>query len=178
MNTSLLKLKTFTFCVLLMGGTNTILVAQDRPIQEIQAAVIYNVIKYIQWSNENDGKDSFVIGVLGDDKLFNALSIYQNKPKGTKKISVSKLASADQATSCDLFFLGQPRLKDFQRAKELTNQRPTLFVTSADTYGQKGSSVNLNAIDNKLIIEINEPSINGSGFKVSGSLLSMAKVIK
>jgi hypothetical protein len=178
MNTSLSKKLGIVLSMVLAGFANTPSVAQDRPIQEVQAAVIYNVIKYIQWANENDGKDSFVIGVLGDDKLYTALSIYQNKPKGTKKISVNKLSSADQATSCDLFFLGQPRLKDFEKAKELTNQRPTLFVTSADTYGQKGSSVNLNAVDNKLVIEINEPSINGSGFRVSGSLMSMAKVIK
>ncbi len=175
---NLQKTKKLFIGLLMAGIICTTSFAQERPLHEVQAAVIYNVIKYIQWSNENDGSGSFVIGVLSDDNLYNALAVYQNKPKGTKKISVSKLANADQAANCDLFFLGQSRLKDFQKAKEIISNRPTLFVTSADSYGQKGSNVNLSTVDNKLVIEINEPAINQSGFKVSGSLLSISKVIK
>lgn len=153
--------------------------AQDRSMHEIQAAIIYNVIKYIQWSNENDGRDSFVIGVYGDDQLYSTLSnAYQSKLKGTKKISVNKLSSADEAPKCDLFFLGQSRLKDFQRAKDLISSKPTLYVTNADSYGKKGANVNLTSDQNKIIIEINEPSINESGFRVAGALLNMARVIK
>jgi hypothetical protein len=174
---SISKILLCSICAIIMQ-VNTA-TAQDRSMHEIQAAIIYNVIKYIQWSNEIDGKASFVFGVFGDDQLYNTLSnAYQSKLKGSKKISVSKLNSADEAPNCDLFFLGQSKLKDFQRAKDLITNKPTLYVTSADTYGKKGANVNLTSEQNKMIIEINEPSIEESGFRVAGALLSMARVIK
>ena len=54
----------------------TLATAQDRPTHEIHAAMLFNFIKYIQWPNEGDPGE-FVVGVIGDDKVYNTL------PSGT-----------------------------------------------------------------------------------------------
>lgn len=179
MQTTKLKLRiTFLFTVVLISMAFQSARAQEKPLYEIQAAIIYNVVKFTQWANESEGKE-FVMGVYGDENLYGALkTAYQNKSKGAKKIVINNLSSLDEVLSCDLFFLGDKKLKDFPKAKELATNKPILCVTGAPSYGKKGSAVNLTTVDNRMVIEINEQTISQGGFKVSGTLLTMAKVIK
>ena len=61
--------------------------AQDRPTHEIHAAMLFNFIKYVQWPNEGEAGE-FVVGVIGDDNVFNTLNQWYNgKAKGSKKRS-------------------------------------------------------------------------------------------
>jgi len=62
----------------------------EKPVHEIHAAMIYNFMKYIQWPD--DGGTEFVVGVLGEDNVYNTLkSFYEGKPKGAKKIFHSEV---------------------------------------------------------------------------------------
>jgi YfiR/HmsC-like len=166
-----------SIAIILFSGVG--LRAQERPIYEIQAAIILNMVKFTQWSNEGDGKDSFVMGVFGDDKLFSTLNTAsKTKLKGTKKIVVNNLQGVDEIQNCDLIFLGDDKLGEFQKAKEITTNKPILCVTGTESYCKKGSAVNLVSVNNKMVIEINESVIAKNGFKISSTLLSMAKIIK
>ena len=70
--------------------------AQERATHEIHAAMLYNFIKYVQWPNEGEGGE-FVVGVLGEDDVFNTLKTwYDGKPKGSKKYVIKKLGAAEQ----------------------------------------------------------------------------------
>ena len=153
--------------------------AQQRSVSDLQAAILLNAIKYIDWP---DGRSSerFVMTISGDDNLYTALEqAVQSKQKDGKKISVSKLdvQKVDVAT-CDLFFLGNDAMTSFEKARDLFKAKPTLLVTSKESYAKKGSALNFVIVGGKMIIEINEPVIKEGGFKVSGALLSMATIIK
>jgi hypothetical protein len=153
--------------------------SQEKPINEVRAAIIYNLMKYIQWANEGNGKESFVIGVYGDEKLYSTLSgAYRNKSKGVKKIIINNITDLDELASCDLFFLGEPKLNEFGKVKEAVASKPILTITGSESYAKKGAGINLVTVDERMVIEVNETVLNQSGFKVSGTLLSMAKIIK
>src|SRR5690242_2463176 len=80
--------------------------AQERPVHEIHAAMLYNFIKYIQWPNETDPGE-FVVGVIGDENVFNTLKAwYDGKPKGSKKYVVKKLDNAQEASDCQVVYVG------------------------------------------------------------------------
>ncbi len=58
---------------------------QESPPHEIHAAMLYNFIKYVQWPNEGEAGE-FVVGVIGDDNVFNTLKQwYDGKPKGVAR---------------------------------------------------------------------------------------------
>ena len=150
---------------------------QERPIHEMHAMMLYNFIKYVQWPNEGSGGD-FVVGVMGEDDVFNTLKTwYDGKPKGSKKYVIKKLASSAEASECAVVYLGKGKNKEFENIKGATSGKPVLTITDSSNLGQKGSCINFKVIDGKLKFELNQGSINSATLKVSGQLTSMAIVI-
>ena len=151
--------------------------AQEKPLHEIHAQMMFNFIKYIQWPNEAEGGE-FVVGVMGEEDVFNTLKAwYDGKPKGAKKYVVKKLSNADEAATCSVVYLGKSKSKEFENIKNASTGKPILTITDSFNLGQKGSCINFKVIDGKLKFELNQAAVAGSSLKVSSALTSMAIVI-
>jgi YfiR/HmsC-like len=151
--------------------------AQEKPTYELHAGMVYNFIKYIQWPNETEGGD-FVVGVMGDENLFELLKTrYDGKPKGSKKYVIRKLTAAGEAADCQVVYLGKAKSKEFENVKNNTTGKPVLTITDGNGLGQKGSCINFKVIEGKLKFELNQATVGSSNLKVSSQLSSMAIVI-
>lgn len=151
--------------------------AQERATHEVHAAMLYNFIKYVQWPNEAEAGD-FVVGVMGEDDVFNTLKTwYDGKPKGSKKYVIKKLASAAEAGNCQVVYLGKGKSKEFDNIKNSVAGKSVLTITDGNGLGQKGSCINFKVVDGKLKFELNQATVNSSNLKVSGQLSSMAIMI-
>ncbi|MEJ7647152.1 MAG: YfiR family protein [Chryseolinea sp.] len=151
--------------------------AQERPTHEIHAAMLYNFIKYVQWPNEGESGD-FVVGVIGDENVFNTLkSWYDGKAKGSKKYVIKKLGSAEEATGCQVVYVGKAKNRDFDVIKSSVTGKSILTITDGNGMGLKGSCINFKVIDGKLKFELNQATVTGSNLKVSSQLSSMAILI-
>lgn len=152
-------------------------VAQERPTHEIHAAMLYNFIKYVQWPNEGETGD-FVVGVIGDENVFNTLKAwYDGKAKGSKKYVIKKLASADEANTCQVVYVGKSKNRDFDVIKSSVTGKSILTITDGNGMAEKGSCINFKVIDGKLKFELNQAMVSGSNLKVSTQLSSMAILI-
>ena len=148
--------------------------AQERPVHEIHSMMLYNFIKYVQWPNEADAGD-FVVGVIGDENVFNTLKQwYEGKPRGTKKYIIKKLETPEEAADCQVVYVGKSKNKVFDNIKTNTTGKSVLTITDGNGLGQKGSCINFKVIDGKLKFELNQGTVNASNLKVSGQLTSMA----
>ena len=162
---------------ILLGATVAIASAQERPTHELHAAMLYNFIKYVQWPNESEPGD-FVVGVIGDENVFNTLKTwYDGKAKGTKKYVIKKLSSANEAESCQVVYVGKAKNKDFDIIKTSVTGKSVLTITDGNGMGQKGSCINFKVVDGKLKFELNQATVTGSNLKVSTQLSSMAILI-
>ena len=151
--------------------------SQDKPMHEIHAQMMFNFIKYIQWPNEADGGE-FVVGVMGEEDVFNTLKAwYDGKPKGAKKYVVKKLTSPADASTCSVVYLGKSKSKEFENIKVASAGKPILTITDSFNLGQKGSCINFKVIDGKLKFELNQTAVTGSSLKVSSALSSMAIIL-
>jgi hypothetical protein len=163
----------FLVCLLLSASG----IAQERPVHEIHAAMLYNFIKYVQWPNETDPGD-FVVGVMGEENVFNTLKAwYDGKPKGNKKYVVRKLENAQQAGDCQVVYVGKSKNREFDNIKTNTTGKSVLTITDGNGLGHKGSCINFKVIDGKLKFELNQGTLNASNLKVSNQLSSMAILI-
>jgi hypothetical protein len=170
MRTSIL----LVFSIFITIGTG---VAQERPPHEIHAAMLYNFIKYVQWPNEGEAGE-FVVGVIGDDNVFNTLKQwYDGKPKGSKKYVIKKLSSPAESSDCQVVYVGKSKNKDFDIIKNTTAGKSILTITDGNGLGQKGSCINFKVVDGKLKFELNQATVNGSNLKISSQLSSMAILI-
>lgn len=163
----------FVFAIALtVNGT-----AQERPTHEIHAAMLYNFIKYVQWPNEGEAGD-FVVGVIGDENVFNTLKAwYDGKAKGTKKYVIKKLSSPDEANICQVVYVGKSKNRDFDVIKSSVSGKSILTITDGNGMAEKGSCINFKVIDGKLKFELNQAMVSGSNLKVSTQLSSMAILI-
>ena len=151
--------------------------AQERPTHEIHAAMLFNFVKYVQWPDETQSGE-FVVGVIGDENVFTTLQKwYDGKPKGSKKYVIKKLASADEASSCQVVYVGKSKSREFESVKNSTTGKSVLTVTDGNGLAQKGSCINFKVVDGKLKFELNQATVNASNLKVSSQLTSMAIVI-
>ena len=163
--------RTIFLLLVCLAGTAT---AQERPTHEIHAAMLYNFIKYVQWPNETDAGD-FVVGVIGDEKVFATLKQwYDGKPKGAKKYSIKQLGSAAEAGDCQVVYVGKSKNKEFEAIKGSTSGKSVLTITDGNGLGQKGSCINFKVIDGKLKFELNQSVVTAASLKVSSQLTSMA----
>jgi hypothetical protein len=148
--------------------------SQERPTHEIHAAMLYNFIKYVQWPNETEAGD-FVVGVIGEEKVFSTLKQwYDGKPKGTKKYVIKQLASSAEAGDCQVVYVGKSKSREFENIKTSIAGKSVLTITDGNGLGQKGSCINFKVIDGKLKFELNQAVVTSSNLKVSGQLTSMA----
>lgn len=146
-------------------------------MSEIQAQMIYNFLKYIQWPNETEAGE-FVVGVMGEEDVFTTLkNYYDGKPRGAKKFVVKKLASADEAGTCSVVYLGKSKSKEFENIKNGVSGKSILTITDSFNLGAKGSCINFKVVDGKLKFEMNQASLSGAALKVSTQLTSLAIVI-
>lgn len=149
----------------------------EKPIHEIHAAMIFNFLKYIQWPDEGAGGE-FIVGVMGEEDVFNTLkNYYDGKPKGSKKYVIKKLADPSEASGCSVVYLGKSKGKEFDNIKNAVTGKSVLTITDSFNLGKKGSCINLKVIDGKLKFEINQASVSAASLKVSGQLTSMAILI-
>src|SRR5579859_3045563 len=168
--------KIVAFSLLSFASWITVQAQTEKPIYEIHAAMIYNFMKYIQWP-EDAGSD-FVVGVLGEDNVFNTLkSYYDGKPKGTKKYSIRKLGDVSEAAACQVVYIGKNKSREFDNVKNAVAGKSVLTITDSFNLGKKGSCINFKVIDDKLKFEINQASMSGASLKVAGQLSSMAILI-
>jgi hypothetical protein len=149
----------------------------EKPMYEIHSAMLFNFMKYIQWPNEGEGSE-FVLGILGEDDVFNTMKTrYDGKPKGTKKYVIKKLTSAAEASDCQVVYIGKFKNREFENVKTAVAGKAVLTITDSNNLGQKGSCINFKVIDGKLKFEMNNASLTGANLKVSTQLSSMAIVI-
>lgn len=143
--------------------------AQEKPLHEIHSAMLYNFIKYVQWPNEGEGGE-FIVGVLGEDDVFNTLKQwYDGKPKGSKKYVIKKLASATDATGCAVVYVGKNKSSQFDQVKGSVTGKPVLTITNGSGLGQKGSCINFKVVDGKLKFEMNQGTFGSANLKFPAS---------
>lgn len=151
--------------------------AQDRPIHEVYSMMVFNFAKYVQWP-DHSGSGEFVIGVMGNNEVFQTLTDwYGGKPRGTKTIVVKKFSSAGEIAECNVLFIANSKSGEFEQAKLKTQGKGTLLITDKNGLGAKGSAINFKTVDEKLKFELNQKAVESANLKVSSSLTALAILI-
>jgi hypothetical protein len=139
--------------------------------------MVFNFVKYVQWPI-NDNSKEFVIGVVGNNEIYNTLTTwYAGKPKGAKTYVIKKFNNASEVTDCQVIFIDKSKSGEFDAVNNKVRGKGTLVVTDRAGLGSRGSCINFKTEKDKLRFELNQHAIEASNLKVAGSLTSMAILI-
>ena len=147
----------------------------DRPSHEIRSMMIYNFIKYIQWPVP---PEKIVIGVMGDEEVYNSLyEWYNGQLRGKKEFVIKKCSSVNEVNGCNVVYVGTAATDNFDALKETLSQSPTLLITNEPGMGQKGSAINFVRKKDRQLFELNKKVIEQANLKVSNKLTGLAILI-
>jgi len=153
--------------------------AQKRETYEVHAMMIYNFIKYIEFTMP-DPNANFVIGVLSDDDTYKTmLKWYDGKIyKSSHVITVKRYkTAADADGSSNLIFITPDSSKEHPEVVKKLQGTNTMLLSAGKELSGKGSVMNFVIEDGRLTFEISKKQAAAHNLKISASLLDIGKVI-
>jgi len=150
---------------------------QDK--YELKAAYIERFTRFIEWTSESEIlKDYFVIGVLGDKNLSNALGkIFANQKIKNKKVVVKYFSNENDIKDVHVLYVHSSFDNRLDRLIRNLRSEPILTISQSAGFCQRGIHINLFFSNGYLRFEINEKALRESGLKASHLLLRQAKII-
>jgi hypothetical protein len=155
-------------------------IADDPDINaKTKTLFIYNFTKYVEWP-ESMRTGSFVIGVYGDypSLLSELQNMASTKTAGSQKITIIQYQSLESIVPCHLLYINEDKGGDLPGVIKKLGEHPTLIVADAEGAAKKGACINFYYEASKQRMEINAETIRKRELKISGQLLSLAKVVQ
>ena len=152
--------------------------AQQGADHAIQANIIYRFTKYIDWPADKKSGD-FVIGIVGDSPLYDALKGFiGNKTAGAQKIVIKRFSASSGAFDCQILFVSDDESGMLRKIAAGTLNTPILLVTESDGLARKGSCINFVVVDDHLKLEINKSNIEKRNLSIASELLQLGIPVK
>lgn len=151
----------------------------DRPgtRQQLTAAFLYRLAHFVEWP-ANDREEPFVIGILHDDAVAEALAtMVAGKSIDGRPFEVHRLTSPADMIHCRIVFLspGDPCLLPDLVAQAA--QAHVLTVSAMPEFARHGGVITLVPNGCDLRLEINREAARCAGLRVSSKLLTLATLV-
>lgn len=152
---------------------------QDDPNreQQIKAACLYNLAKFIEWPAEAfvDENNSLLVGVLGDASFGRAIAAYDGRQAGGRTIQVRQSDDLDALRSMHILFIGQAHRESVDDVLAAVRDFGVLTVAEFDRFSNAGGMVRLFVRKNKVRFEINRQAGERAGLVFRSQLLKVAE---
>ncbi len=161
-------------CAILLCCAAPLAQAQGTVATEatLQAALLYNFAVYTDWPSLRADKIEFC--VMGDAALHEALTRLQNRQIKGKALSVKAIATAQQAASCQVLFVGQEEHPRIHEISLLTRALPVLLVAEEDDFNPNDVIIALRLQDGRYSFKIYQTGARTRSLVLSSNLLKLA----
>ena len=158
------------FLFLLLGLS---VFAQNDDDNNISSNFIIDLIHKVEWP-AGSNLDSFVINVVGDDKMVPALkSVAQSK--SNKKVIINSLSLNDNFEQCQILFIATDSLSHLAKILKRVENKPILTVSNQGTFARYGVMINIRDVkNNKIKYAVNNMTARKAKLKISDDLLKKA----
>jgi hypothetical protein len=146
---------------------------------ELKAALLYRIIEYVEWPAQSASNETsaITIGVIGQIPFAQALDVLEGKTVQGRRLTVKRFTRPEEASSCQVLFIGASEKARFPEIVAEVKNRPVLTVSEAEGFAERGGMVNLVAGPNHIVMEINREVANEAKLTLSSQLLKHAKVV-
>lgn len=146
----------------------------------VKAAYLYNFAKFVKWPAEMFADPSLplTICIFGRDPFGSSLDIVKDKTVMGKKLLINRYTRIEELKDCHIMFISPSEEKNLSIILEKVKDMHILTVSDMDGFAQRGGTINLIRIKNKIHFEINIDAAQRSGLQISSRLLQLAKIIK
>lgn len=163
-----------SLAIVLFG--RTVALAQDVTEPALKAAFIYNFARFTTWPADAPPGDTFVICVLNDAAVAEALQrAVAGRSLTDRPVSVTSVAPAASKKACRVLYMaGLPVARAAEVVAELRDA-PVLTISSIDGFASAGGMTQFFFEHGQLRFRIRLESAKRAGLQISSRLLIMAR---
>jgi hypothetical protein len=171
---AILALAVASLAIVLFG--RTVALAQDVTEPALKAAFIYNFARFTTWPADAPPGDTFVICVLNDAAVAEALQrAVAGRSLTDRPVSVTSVAPAASKKACRVLYMaGLPVARAAEVVAELRDA-PVLTISSIDGFASAGGMTQFFFEHGQLRFRIRLESAKRAGLQISSRLLIMAR---
>jgi hypothetical protein len=161
-------------CVLALLSRNAI--AQDVTEPALKAAFIYNFARFTTWPAEAPAGDSFVICVLNDGAVAEALQrAVVGKSLTDRPIAVTVVAAGAPKRGCRVLYIAGLPVAQVSGVVAELRETPVLTISNIDGFASAGGMTQFFFEHGQLRFRIHLESAKRAGLQISSRLLIMAR---
>ncbi len=157
--------------------------SQDYKLQQVKAAILYNVAKFVRWPEQvlTTDADHLTICHYRENSLYSVFHSIAGKTVQQRAIKQHVVESLNEANYCAILFIPDNQLISFNI--EQVHHRPIQVLTVADLTGSTAAqaerstaAINLIRQGSRIGLDIFMPEVKRSGLKISSELLKLARI--
>lgn len=143
---------------------------------QIKAAFLFNVAKFVEWPATDDRSDDFVVGVIGSDFIGNVLyRLVSGKTVQGREIVVRRLRKDDDLQGCQIVFVGANESRHAADILLRVQARGVLTVGETPQFLSEGGLVRFYVDNNRIRFQINAAAAEQAGLKINSQLMGLAR---
>ena len=140
--------------------------------EKFEALFIYKFCDYVKWPTDNMTK---VVGVYGNPEVVMEL---KKISASSEKISVRSLNDLKEASDCDIVYVSESQRSVLTNIRSVAQANNVLVVSENDATVSQGACIGFYTENGRLKFAMREPTVDAYALKVSGTLASLAKIVK
>lgn len=154
--------------------------AQDL-VATLESEFLERFTRFIEWPSSSsvaDASTPFTICVREREAVFDALGriALKSKVKG-KRLEVRRIDGPDQASTCNVVFVGPGSQDAFRAIVDSVARKPVLVVSDSRGYAKRGSMINFVTDGEFVRFEVNPSAAEASGLRFAPELLALGEVV-
>lgn len=147
---------------------------------QVKAAMIYNMIRFMDWPEEAlpASTPQFVVCVVGKGGLGSAVDALQGKQVKGKTVFVRPIPLSGGISGCQVLILSDQDKSSTASLLERTRSSMVLTVADSAGFARLGGTVGFVLQNGKVRFEINQTSAQRHRIRVSAQLLKLAQIVQ
>lgn len=145
---------------------------------EVKAAVIYNLLLFIQWSKETAPVSRLRLCVVDDGELSTALHQHEKKTVQGWALEIRRIsATPEELANCNAIVIEAGNPSPLARAAAFSRSRPLLVIAEGAATVERGAMIGLRIEGGRVVFDINTGALAKSGLTASSKLLRLARTL-
>ena len=140
----------------------------------LKALYIYQFTTMVDWPKEFK-KGDFVVGVFGDDKVYDELQLkFSNKSVGSQSIKIKNFKSTGDIAQCQVLFVGSDKSDQVSSLAAKYRPQSTLIVSEKEGMLNDGAIINFVVRNNKQTYELSKKNASKHKLVIGSRLENLA----
>ena len=167
--------------ILLLGALQLSAQAPAFDEYQVKAAFLYNFAKFVEWPAGTFASSNDPIGIciVGQNPFGSALeNMVQGKKVGDRAFAVRRLPDTQQASQCQILFIGAGEWKRTRVLLDAVKSTGVLTVGESDDFTTLGGIINFRLDGPRVRIQVDLQMAAHARLRISSKLLSLAEIAK